>query len=131
MEETKKIPKSVVLYVHKKDTLYKCRDCIFARDMANRCALYGSGVQIRPYGTCGEWIKKKGNIDIPFIGGYTKENTGYEENHDGFSCAHCEEFMSADKDCKKVDKDSPGDDPGKILSTACCNRWEKLQEGQQ
>jgi len=124
MAETSKIPKSVVLYIHKTGTQYKCKDCIFAKNQGNNCAIYGSGVSIRPYGTCAEWIKKKGNIEIPYIGGYTKENTGYVENLDGYSCGRCDEFLPDQRDCKKVDKDSPGDDPGEVLSAACCNRWE-------
>jgi len=121
-----KIPKSVVLYIHKKETSYKCKDCIFARDFANKCALYGSSVPIKPYGTCGLWVRKKGNFEVPFSGGYNKINTGYEENQDGFSCARCAEFLPDANDCKKIDKDSPGDDPGQILAGGCCNRWEKL-----
>jgi hypothetical protein len=126
MAGTTKIPKSAVLYIHKKDTNYKCKDCIFAKDQGNKCAIYGSSVAIKPYGTCGEWIKKKGNVEIPYIGGYTKENTGYVENPEGFTCGRCDEFLPEANDCKKVDKDSPGDDPGSILSGACCNRWEKI-----
>lgn len=128
MAETAKIPKEAVLYIHKKDTNYKCKDCLFARDQANKCALYGTSVSIRPYGACGIWVKKKGNIDIPFIGGYTKENTGYVENQEGFGCKRCDEFLPEENDCKKIDKDSPGDDPGQILGGACCNRWEKLKD---
>ena len=128
MAETTKIPKEVVLYIHKRDTAYKCKDCLFARENGNKCALYGSSVSIRPYGACGLWIKRKGNIDVPFIGTYNKENTGYVENPDGFSCARCDEFIPDAEDCKKIDKDSPGDDPGKILPQGCCNRWEKLKD---
>lgn len=124
MAETAKIPKSVVLYIHKRDTNYKCKDCLFAKDQGNKCAIYGSSVAIKPYGTCGEWIKKKGNFDVPYVGGYNKENTGYVENPEGFTCGRCDEFLPDRADCKKVDKDSAGDDPGAILSGACCNRWE-------
>lgn len=126
MAESSKIPKEAVLYIHKQGTNYKCKDCLFAKEMANKCALYGSAVAIKPIGACGLWIKKKGNIEIPFIGGYTKENTGYVENPPGYTCGRCEEFLPDQEDCKKVDKDSPGDDPGKITSGACCNRWEKI-----
>ena len=127
MSETAKISKEVVLYIHKRDTAYKCKDCLFAREHGNKCALYGSSVSIRPYGTCGLFVKQKGHVDIPFIGGYNKENTGYVENMEGFSCARCDEFLPEEQDCKKIDKDSPGDDPGKITSGACCNRWEKMK----
>ena len=123
-----KIPKSAVLYIHKKGTNYKCKDCYFAKNHANNCAIYGSSVPIKPTGGCGEFILKKGNFDVPYIGGYTKENTGYVENPDGFTCGRCDEFIPENNNCKKVDKDSPGDDPGIILSGGCCNRWEKLKE---
>ena len=127
MAETTKIPKEAVLYIHKKGTAYKCKDCLFAKDSGTRCALYGPQVTISPTkGTCGLFIMKKTSFDIPFIGGYNKENTGYAENPDGFSCARCEEFLPDEYDCKKIDKDSPGDDPGSIQPGACCNRWEKL-----
>lgn len=128
MVETAKIPKSAVLYIHKKNTNYKCKDCVFQKNHANNCAIYGPGVSIKPIGGCGEFILKKGNFEPPYIGGYTKENTGYLENPEGFSCGRCEEFLPEGNDCKKVDKDSPGDDPGAILSGSCCNRWEKIQE---
>lgn len=126
MAETAKISKEVVLYIHKRDTAYKCKDCLFAKNQGNNCAIYGPSTSIRPYGTCGLFVKHKGNIEVPYIGGYNKENTGYVENQEGFSCAKCDEFLPEDEDCKKIDKDSPGDDPGKITSAGCCNRWEKL-----
>jgi hypothetical protein len=125
MAETAKIPKSVVLYIHKRNTLYRCRDCVLAKAMASRCALFGAVIPIKPIGTCGEWLQRKGNMEVPFIGGYTKEQVGYIEVPEGYSCAHCDEFLPEHEDCKKVDKDSPGDDPGKIVSGACCNRWEQ------
>ncbi len=128
MAETAKILKSAVLYIHKRKTLYRCRDCIFAKAMANKCAWLGATTSIKPIGTCGAWGQKKGNIDIPFFGGYTKEQLGYVEEPEGYSCGHCDEFIPKENDCEKVDKDSPGDDPGQILSEACCGRWEKIHE---
>lgn len=125
MAEETKIPKSAVLYIHKRNTNYKCKDCLFAKNQGNNCAIYGSGVAIKPFGGCGEFIMKKGNIEIPYIGGYNKGNTGYMENPEGFSCGRCDEFIADENDCKKVDKNSPGDDPGSIESGSCCNRWEK------
>lgn len=128
MAEATKIPKSAVLYMHKQDTQYRCRDCVFAKANANKCAVYGPSVPIRPIGSCGMFIKRKGNAEIGFIGGVTKEETGYVENQEGFSCKRCDEFLPDENDCKKVDKDSPGDDPGNIESGACCNRWEKIKD---
>lgn len=125
MAETSKIPKSAVLYIHKRNTNYKCKDCLDRKNQANNCALYGSGISIKPYGGCGMFVYYKGNFEMPYIGGFTKENTGYVENPEGFTCGRCEEFLADEEDCKKVDKNSPGDDPGKILAAACCNRWQK------
>jgi len=131
MAESTKIPKSVVLYIHKRNTFYQCRDCVLAKAQANRCALMGANIPIKPIGTCGAWLQRKGNIEVPFIGGYTKEELGYEEVPEGYSCGHCEEFLPGEKDCKKVDKHSPGDDPGSIESGGCCNRWEKQNEHEE
>lgn len=131
MPQTSKIAKEVVLYIHKRNTLYRCRDCVLAKAHATRCALFGGTVPISPLGTCAEWIQKKGGIEVPFIGGYTKEQLGYVEFPEGYSCAHCEEFLPDQEDCRKVDKDSPGDDPGKIVAGACCNRWEAWEENDE
>lgn len=134
MAESTKIPKSAVLYIHLKNTDYKCKDCLFRKDGANRCALYGRAVTIRPYGGCGQFIVfKQGTLpELPYwpAGQYTKENTGYVENGAGFTCGRCDEFIADQEDCEKVDKDSPGDDPGKIISSACCNRWVKIKSEQ-
>ena len=132
MAESAKIPKSAVLYIHLKDTQEKCKDCLFRKDGANKCALYGRSIAIKPWGGCGQFILfLRGNLpDLPYWpeGQYTKENTGYVENRPGFTCLRCDEFLSAEKDCKKVDKNSPGDDPGQITAEACCNRWEKIKD---
>lgn len=127
MAESTKIPKSAVLYIHQRNTNYKCKDCLFQKNHANNCAIYGPVVAIKPYGGCGEFIYYKGNFQMPYIGGYTKENTGYVENQYGFTCHRCDEFLPEGNNCKKVDKDSPGDDPGEILPVACCNRWELIK----
>lgn len=129
MAEAVKIAKEVALYIHLKGTNYKCKDCIFRKDHANRCAAYGSGISIKPWGGCGLFVFFKGTVDIPYLpaGMYTKENTGYVENQPGFTCGRCDEFLPEDQDCKKIDKDSAGDDPGKITSGGCCNRWAKMQ----
>lgn len=128
MAEAAKIPKDAVLYMHKQDTQYRCRECVFAKAGANKCAVYGPSVAIRPIGSCGMFLKRKGNAEIGFIGGTNKQETGYVENQDGYSCKRCDEFLPDESDCKKVDKDSPGDDTGEIMPGACCNRWEKMKD---
>src|SRR5215510_13952477 len=99
MAETAKIPKSAVLYIHKKNTKYKCKDCLFAKQAANKCAYYGPKISIKPWGTCGLFILTLTHPDMPWIGGYTKENTGYVEEREGYSCERCEEFLSNVHDC--------------------------------
>lgn len=128
MAETAKVPKSVVLYIHCRNTAYMCRDCIFRKDGANKCALYGRHVSIKPFGGCGQFVLYKRDVDLPYLlsGVYTKENTGYVENQAGFTCGRCDEFLPDENDCKKIDKDSRGDDPGQILAGGCCNRWKKI-----
>lgn len=124
MAETAKIPKEVVLYIHKKDTAYRCRQCVFAKSGANKCALYGSAVSITPGGTCGLWVQKKSQPELSYIGGVNKSETGYTEEIDGYSCKRCEYFLP-EMNCAKVDKSSSGDDPGQILPDGCCNHWSK------
>lgn len=116
-----KIPKSAVLYIHDAGTQYTCDDCVFFKQ--GKCALFGPSVEIKPYGSCGFFIQRHKSLDIPWIGGISKKEAGYEENEPGFSCKRCEEFILSG-DCKKVDKDSAGNDPGEINKNACCNRWE-------
>lgn len=118
--EAAKIPKAVALYIHKSGR-YTCNECVFYKE--KKCALYGPSVAIQPYGGCNLWVK--GTEDVPWIGGVTKEETGYMENKEGFSCKRCEEFIAEKKACEKINKNSPGDDPGIIHPDACCNRWEK------
>lgn len=115
-----KIQKQAVLYIHKAATQYTCGDCVFFK--AKKCALYGPRVEIQAFGSCGFFIQRQNTVSIPWIGGMTKNESGYTENESGFSCKRCEEFILSG-DCKKVDKDSPGNDPGEISKNACCNRW--------
>lgn len=118
--EEKKWPKQAALYIYRPGTEYQCKDCYFY--MQKKCALYGDRVSIEPYGTCGLWVELPAHSASQWIGGLTKEETGYAENKAGFSCKRCEYF--GNMDCSKVDKNSPGDTQGKISPDGCCNRWE-------
>src|SRR5579859_912440 len=118
-----KIPKEAVLYIHDAVTQYQCVDCIFLKN-GNRCAFMGPAVPINWWGGCGLFKQSiVPAVSVPWLGTMTKEQIGYAENKPGFSCKRCEEFILSG-DCKKVDKDSPGDDPGEIHKNSCCNRWE-------
>lgn len=123
-----KIAKETVLYIHRAGTQYTCSDCIFFRRSQGVCAIFHSNDNhVKPYGACGLWIERFNRVSIPLIGAVTKTEAGYVENDQGFSCKRCDEFLPSG-DCKKVDKDSAGDDPGEINKNACCNRWSPDKE---
>lgn len=61
--------------------------------------------------------------DFPWIGTLTKEELGYAENKQGFSCKRCSHFAFPEEECERVDKDSPGDSPGEIEENGCCGSW--------
>lgn len=127
-----KIPKEAVLYVFRPETQYTCDKCVFSKNKnfpnSTKCKVFGESENIKPYGSCGFWIhmdpKGENSPEIPEIGVITKEQAGYDENKNGFSCKRCEYFDVETIDCRKVDKDSTGDTPGLIHPNACCNRWE-------
>ena len=125
-EESKstKTPKEAVLYVFRPETQYTCEKCIFYKE-DDKCAQFGPATDIKAYGSCGFWVHKdpkEMTEEMPWIGLITKEQAGYDENKNGFSCKRCEYY--ADLDCEKVNKNSDGDTPGIIHPNACCNRWE-------
>lgn len=123
LSDADKIDKAVVLYIHVQGVNYRCDECIFYKE--EKCALYGPSVPIKPYGGCNLWVHKEKDEPIPWISELDKKQTGYMENEPGFSCKRCEEFLPGEKNCKKVNRKSVGDDPRHIDRDGCCNRWEK------
>lgn len=122
-----KTPKQSVLYVLRPETEYTCEKCLFKRDEAKKCALFAATDNIKPSGSCGFWIHfnpEKAGSDFAPIGAVTKEEAGYMDSKNGFSCKRCEYFDPNSMDCSKVDKNSDGDTPGEIHPNACCNRFE-------
>lgn len=131
-EEKEKFPKEAVLYSYRPETNYTCGECVFAKDKATKCALYGPGENIKPEGSCGLWLHADPDSPlaekVPYLGLITKVESGYTENKNGFTCGRCEYFLPKQQGCKKVRKDSDGDTPGIISADACCNRWEADDE---
>jgi hypothetical protein len=117
-----KTDKSLVLYLYREGCNYTCDECYFYKN--KKCALYGESVDIKPYGGCNLWQKANGN-ESDWINSTTKEETDYIENKDGFTCGRCEYFIADQNNCQKVNRNSKGDTPNKILSGGCCNRWEE------
>lgn len=127
-KEEAKFPKESVLYMYRPETQYRCDECVFAKEDSTKCAVFGAGESIKPYGSCGYFLHmnpdSKKAKEIPYLGLATKIESGYDENKTGFSCKRCEYFLVGKNDCKKVRKDSEGDTPGTIDPNACCNRFE-------
>jgi hypothetical protein len=123
-----KTPKEAVLYVFRPETQYTCDKCVFAKDNATKCAVFGPSEDIKPFGSCGFWIhidpKNENAPQMPYLGVITKQQAGYDENKTGFSCKRCEYFLASKNDCLEVDKNSEGDTPKEIHLNGCCNRWE-------
>lgn len=126
-ELSQKIDKQSVLYLHISGTDYECKDCgLFINDK-ERCFIHGTNDVIKDFGSCGLFIygEPLPNNVVP-VGILSKEESGYVESEQGYSCKRCEYFNSPLKDCQKVNKDSVGVDEGMIHLDACCNAWESL-----
>ncbi len=129
------ITKADAGYVYRPETQYRCGECIFAKPLDGAkivpvketqaaCAFFGPATNISPTkGSCIYYTHgHPEDFDIPWIALFTKDQLGYAENKNGFSCKRCEYFAIQANDCRKpVDKDSEGDTPGLIHPNACCD----------
>lgn len=122
-----KVPKSGSLYIHRTGTEYQCKDCYAFIPATERCLIHSDTAEIKAYATCGYFVKGKPLPDIKPMGYLSKLESGYtDEGKAGYSCKRCEYFAADALDCAKVDRKSPGDDPGKIHPDGCCAAWEAL-----
>ena len=123
-----KISKSGACYVHPTDhTTYECRDCAFFLPAVSRCAGLRPTDIVRPWGTCNHFgYGRPGTFGSQPLGAWSKEDAGYAENpfRTGYGCHQCRYFNQPLQDCQKVDKTSPGVDPGKIMPGGCCDVWD-------
>ena len=104
---------------------YTCGECVFAKGTG--CAFFGPGETISlTKGGCNYYTHgEPGEIKIPWLGMFTKDQLGYVENKNGFSCKRCEYFDYECNLCNKgVDPNSPGDTPGLIHPNGCCDFQE-------
>lgn len=127
-----KATKAQGLYCYHPDVSdYTCGSCIFEKDANGKdyCALFGPSTTISEHtGSCNEWLHgepEREKIDVPWLSLATKEQLGYAENANGFSCKRCANFIVGRNDCLRVGKDSRGDTPGQINPDACCSLWER------
>jgi hypothetical protein len=118
-------PKAAVGYVYAPGTSLLCGECAFI-STDGLCTDY-SGVEQKvslSTGSCNDWQdlrqgRIKGN------GSRTWQQTAYVENPTGFGCRRCGHMDLTGEDCDAVDKDSPGDNPGRIDPRGCCTLWSK------
>lgn len=125
--EGKKIPKTSVLYLHRTGTRYRCKDCLMFISDTQRCTIHGEGDLIKAEGYCTYWVKGKPQTQSDHhkpMGSVSKLESGYGEDPKGTQCQNCEYFLPDASDCRVVDKDSAGDDVGKIHPMACCSNQE-------
>jgi hypothetical protein len=106
-------------YIHIQGTDYRCSDCSLFIPGTRRCAAHGKNDLIRANGYCIEFLYGAPNNDLVPIGSVTKLQSGYGEDVDGTKCYRCR-FFNGKIECSKVDRNSPGDNPGKIHPDACC-----------
>lgn len=113
-----KVTKVGAGYVHKDGVDYRCRECWDFDSIAQRCASHGPTDVIKPNGTCTYWRHGIPTPGLAIAGSITKQESGYTEDPNGTLCRRCKFFFKGD--CEKVNKNSPGDDPGQIHPMACC-----------
>src|SRR5574337_1793718 len=102
-EEGNKWSQEAAVYMFRPDTAYTCDMCWAWKD--GKCALFGAAENIKPYGSCNffaHFHADEQKVVVPFMGVITKEEAGYEENKEGFTCGRCE-YFDGKNGCKKVE----------------------------
>lgn len=122
-----KIQKQAVLYLHKPDTDYECQDCSMWISETNRCTIHGPNDIVNANGSCGLFVKGAAMPGKP-MSEVTKQDSGYVETKNGFSCKRCQYFEPDAWNCQVVDRFSAGPEYGIIHPDACCNNWEPLKQ---
>lgn len=122
-----KISKSAAGYVYRPEAKgrYQCDQCARFIPGRERCEVFGPGDKVRSFGSSNEWVLGTPSNELVPLGTTTPQKAVYMENRPGFGCKRCANFDAEGLDCRRVDKDSPGATPGKIIGEACCNEWAK------
>jgi hypothetical protein len=119
-----RMPKAAVGYVYAPGTSLLCGQCAFIA--GGKCTDHpGKEENVDlDKGSCNDWQdRRKG----PVTGnrGRSWVQVAYLENAQGFGCRRCAHMDLKGADCDAVDKDSPGDNPGRIDPYGCCTLWKK------
>lgn len=120
-----KVGKQQAGYVHKFGTEYLCPDCP-RWNADQKCSLHGQNDIVTIIHTCNYWVIGQPQGEEP-TGALTPLESGLALRPKGASCKRCEYWDMAAWACRKVDADSPGDDPGVIHPDGCCN-FQELDE---
>jgi hypothetical protein len=125
-----KLEKQQAGYLYRPGARYVCGECVFLKELPSGqqgCAFFGTAVKVSASrGSCNYYTYGPApRPDVPWLNSFTKLELGYLENENGFSCKRCEEFAIGKNDCRKVDRHSPGDNPGIISPDGCCSNWER------
>ena len=119
-----KADKASVGYIYAPGTSLLCVECAFVDDRG-LCTDHPGKEQFvnLDTGSCNDWQDARkgpvtGNGSRPWV------QVAYTENRGGFGCRRCVHMSLENQDCEAVDKDSPGDTPGRIDPYGCCNLWD-------
>ncbi len=122
-----KLSKAEAGYIEANNSEFVCGDCVFAKNAgggAFNCGLMETAGPISmESGSCNNLIYGVRGSELPYIADKTLVELGYMENEFGFGCKRCRHWDMKKRDCDEVDKNSPGDTPGEIAVTTCCNLW--------
>jgi hypothetical protein len=120
-----KMPKAAVGYVYAPGTSLLCKECAFITP-GGLCTDHPGPEQrvSLSTGSCNDWQdlrrgRVKGNNSRTWL------QVAYLENPVGFGCRRCQHMSLEKEDCNAVDRDSPGDNPGRIDPRGCCTLWAK------
>lgn len=127
-QNPRKLPKTSVLYAHYSGESYDCDDCAFWLT-DKRCIVHRSDLTVNEDDKCGFMIQGKPDTfwGKPHLNLDPKQ-TGFVRGWGGEGCRVCV-YYNTSRDCEKVDKNSPGDDPGEINPMACCALQKKVGKG--
>jgi len=121
------VSKARACYQFHPDTEYTCKSCVMLKNLGRNghgCAYFGPSDPVSAdSGGCNYFAHGAG-FNIPWLNLFTKEELGYMENRQGFSCKRCEYIDLQGHACEKVDAKSAGDTPGEIHPGGCCNFWD-------
>lgn len=122
-----KISKSAAAYVYRPEAKgrYQCNQCARFIPDRERCEVFGPHDLVRSFGSSNEWVLGMPSDELVPLSTTTPQKAVYLENRVGFGCKRCGNFIAGALDCRRVDKDSFGATPGKIIGEACCNEWVK------